>query len=75
MLGMFDVLSQGCMIFGIGSGYVRVEFEVLGFDFAAWVWVHDEYLCIIIVVLLVEEVFFEGEFYWFGLVCMFICLV
>ena len=66
MLGTLDVLSQGRMILGAGSGHVRGESNALGLDFDARARAHDEYLQIIKLVLSSPEVSFDGEFYRFG---------
>lgn len=66
MLGTLDVLSQGRMILGTGTGHVRAESEVLGVEFDARARMHDEYLRVIRTVLSAEEVSFEGEFFSFG---------
>lgn len=66
MLGTLDVLSQGRMILGTGTGHVRAESEVLGVDFDARARLHDEYLRVIRALLSSEEASFAGEFFSFG---------
>ncbi len=66
MLGTLDVLSQGRMILGTGSGHVRAESAALGIDFDARGRMHDEYLRIIRTLLSGEEAAFDGEFFHFG---------
>jgi probable F420-dependent oxidoreductase len=65
MLGTLDVLSNGRMILGAGSGHVRSEFDVVEGNFDARGDVHDEYLRIIVAMLTNEEVAFEGQYYSF----------
>jgi len=66
LIGSLDVLSDGRMIIGTGSGHVPAEAAVLGVDFDARARLHDEYLRIIVALLSEEEVSFEGEFHRFG---------
>jgi probable F420-dependent oxidoreductase len=66
LIGSLDVLSDGRMIIGTGSGHVPAEAAVLGVDFAARARLHDEYLRIIVAMLSAEEVSFDGEFHRFG---------
>jgi alkanesulfonate monooxygenase SsuD/methylene tetrahydromethanopterin reductase-like flavin-dependent oxidoreductase (luciferase family) len=66
MLGSLDVLSNGRMILGTGTGHVRGESDALGLDFDVRARAHDEYLRIMKAVLSSEEVSFEGEFFRFG---------
>jgi probable F420-dependent oxidoreductase len=66
MLGTLDVLSDGRMIFGTGTGHVESESAALGIDYEARGRMHDEYLRIIIQLLSNEETSFEGEFFRFG---------
>jgi probable F420-dependent oxidoreductase len=66
MLGTLDVLSQGRMILGTGTGHVRAESAALGVDFDARGRMHDEYLRVIRTLLSSEEASFEGEFFRFG---------
>ena len=66
LIGSLDVLSDGRMIVGTGSGHVPAEAAVLGVDFDARARLHDEYLRIIVAMLSAEEVSFEGEFHRFG---------
>lgn len=66
MIGTLDVLSEGRMVVGTGTGHVPAEAEVLGVDFAARARIHDEYLAIMKGLLSAEEFSFDGEFYRFG---------
>lgn len=66
LIGSLDVLSEGRMIIGTGSGHVPAEAAVLDVDFASRARLHDEYLRIIVAILSNDEVAFEGEFHRFG---------
>lgn len=66
LLGSIDVLSEGRLIIGTGSGHVPAEAAALDVDFDARARLHDEYLRIIAAILTSEEVEFEGEFHRFG---------
>jgi probable F420-dependent oxidoreductase len=66
MLGTLDVLSNGRMLLGTGSGHVAAESAALGLDFAARGRMHDEYLRVIRLLLTEEEATFKGEFYDFA---------
>jgi probable F420-dependent oxidoreductase len=66
LIGSLDVLSDGRMIVGTGSGHVPGEAAALDVDFAARARLHDEYLRIIVALLSADEVSFEGEFHRFG---------
>ena len=66
LLGTLDVLSQGRMILGSGSGHVPGESRALGLDFDARGRLHDEQLRAVVALLTHDEVTFEGEFFRFG---------
>jgi probable F420-dependent oxidoreductase len=66
MLGTLDVLSNGRLLLGTGTGHVPSEFSTLGIDFAARGRMHDEYLRIIAAALESDEITFDGEFHSFG---------
>ena len=66
MLGTLDVLSNGRMVLGTGSGHVPSESKALGIDFAARGRMHDEYLRVMRTLLSSAEASFDGEFFSFG---------
>lgn len=66
MLGTLDVLSDGRMMLGTGTGHVESESRALGVDYEARARMHDEYLRVIKAVLSNDEVEFHGEFHDFG---------
>lgn len=61
MLGTLDVLSSGRMVFGVGVGHVRPEFEVLGIPYSERGKLTDEYLDVIATLLRGEEASFDGR--------------
>ena len=66
LLGTLDVLSNGRMIFGVGTGHVESESRALGIDaraYAARGDVATEYIKVIIALLSNEIAGFEGEHY------------
>lgn len=66
MLGTLDVLSNGRMLLGTGSGHVQAESRAIGVDFAARGRMHDEHVRVIKAILSGEEAAFAGEFTNFG---------
>jgi probable F420-dependent oxidoreductase len=66
MLGTLDVLSSGRMLYGVGSGHVPGEFEVLGKEFKARGKRLDEYLDVMHKLLTSPQFSHEGESLRFG---------
>jgi probable F420-dependent oxidoreductase len=60
MLGTLDVLSGGRMVFGIGVGHVKAEFDALGIPYEKRGALTDEYLDVIRALLGGEETSFSG---------------
>ena len=61
-----DVLSGGRLIFGIGAGYLRAEFEAVGASFADRGELTNEYIEAIQALWTQEKPSFEGRFVSFG---------
>ncbi len=61
MLFTLDALSRGRLICGVGSGWLREEFEVLGADFARRNEVTDESLQLLRRLAVEDDVTFEGR--------------
>lgn len=61
MLGTLDVLSGGRMVFGIGAGHIRPEFEALGIAYGERGKLTDEYIDVMTTLLSGEEVEFKGR--------------
>lgn len=66
LIGTLDVLSNGRMIVGTGSGHVRAESSALGLDFEARGRMHDEHIRVMKSMLSKAETSFAGEFTTFG---------
>lgn len=66
MLATIDVLSEGRLLIGTGTGHVSAEFAALGVDWDRRGRLHDEYLRIIGGVLSQEEISHSGETLSFG---------
>jgi probable F420-dependent oxidoreductase len=66
MLGTLDVLSEGRMLFGVGTGHVPGEFEVLGRDYSARGRLMDEYLDVMDGLLTSTSFAHDGETIRFG---------
>lgn len=62
MLGTLDVLSDGRMLFGFGSGHVPAEFAALGVPYADRGRRTDEYIRAMKTLLSRPEAEFQGEF-------------
>ena len=65
-LASVDVLSGGRLIFGVGAGYLRAEFEAIGASFADRGEQTDEYIEAILALWTQEKPSFEGRFVAFG---------
>jgi len=65
-LATLDVLSQGRMILGIGSGWLREEFDSLGIDFASRGSRTDEAIQALRVLWRDNPCTFEGKHFKFG---------
>jgi probable F420-dependent oxidoreductase len=65
-LASVDVLSGGRLIFGVGAGYLRPEFDALGVPFEDRGERTDEYIEAIRALWTQEEPRFEGRFVSFG---------
>jgi probable F420-dependent oxidoreductase len=65
-LASVDVLSGGRLIFGIGAGYLKAEFEALGASFEDRGEITNEYIEAIRVLWTQEKPSFEGRFVSFG---------
>jgi probable F420-dependent oxidoreductase len=65
-LASVDVLSGGRLIFGIGAGYLRGEFEAVGASFADRGERTNEYIEAILALWTQEKPSFEGRFLAFG---------
>ena len=65
-LASVDVLSGGRLIFGIGAGYLRAEFEAVGASFADRGEQTNEYIEAILALWTQEKPSFEGRFVAFG---------
>ncbi len=61
-LASVDVLSEGRLIFGIGVGYLKPEFEALGIPFENRGARTDEYLAAILALWTMEKPEFSGRF-------------
>lgn len=61
LLGTLDVLSNGRMVFGLGVGHVRAEFDALGIPYSERGRLTDEYIDVMTALLKGEEVAFEGR--------------
>jgi len=61
-LASVDVLSGGRLIFGIGAGYLRAEFEAIGASFADRGEQTNEYIEAILALWTQEKPSFEGRF-------------
>src|SRR5215510_679512 len=61
-LASLDVLSGGRLIFGIGVGYLKPEFDALGVSFAHKGARTEEYLRAMIAIWTMEQPRFEGRF-------------
>lgn len=62
MAATLDVLSQGRLIFGVGPGWMREEFDALGVRFESRGRMTDEYIRAIKVLWESERPEFQGEF-------------
>lgn len=62
MLGTLDVLSGGRMLFGLGSGHVPAEFDVVGADYEHRGPITDEYISVMKALLSHGETSFEGRY-------------
>jgi probable F420-dependent oxidoreductase len=65
-LASLDVLSGGRLIFGIGVGYLKPEFDALGVSFAHKGARTEEYLRAMIAIWTKDQPRFEGRFASFG---------
>ena len=65
-LASVDVLSGGRLIFGVGAGYLRAEFEAVGASFADRGERTNEYIEAILALWTQEKPSFEGRFVAFG---------
>jgi probable F420-dependent oxidoreductase len=65
-LASVDVLSGGRLIFGIGAGYLKAEFEALGASFDDRGEMTNEYIEAIRVLWTQEKPSYEGRFVSFG---------
>ena len=61
-LASVDVLSGGRLIFGVGAGYLRAEFEAIGASFADRGEQTNEYIEAILALWTQEKPSFEGRF-------------
>ena len=61
-LASVDVLSRGRLIFGVGAGYLKAEFEALGASFVNRGEMTNEYIEAIRVLWTQEKPSFEGRF-------------
>jgi probable F420-dependent oxidoreductase len=61
MLGTLDVLSGGRMVFGLGVGHVRAEFDALGVPYSQRGRLTDEYLDVMTALLGGKETSFDGR--------------
>jgi probable F420-dependent oxidoreductase len=65
LLTTLDVLSDGRLTFGLGIGWLQVEFELMGFDYAERHGRTREAIEIMRAVWTKDEASFEGEYYRF----------
>jgi probable F420-dependent oxidoreductase len=65
MLATLDILSEGRLIFGVGSGHVRAESEVLGVPYDERGKMSDEYLEVILTLLSNDKASFHGRYFNF----------
>ena len=66
MLATIDVLSEGRLLIGTGTGHVEAEFRTLGVDWERRGALHDEYLQVIDAFLSGRELRHDGELVSFG---------
>jgi probable F420-dependent oxidoreductase len=65
-LASVDVLSKGRLIFGLGAGYLKPEFQALGAPFADRGKRTDEYIEAILALWTQEKPEYKGEYVAFG---------
>src|SRR5256886_2211639 len=65
-LASLDVLSKGRLIFGIGVGYLKPEFDALGIPFEKKGARSEEYLAAMLALWTMEKPAFEGQFVSFA---------
>src|SRR5437762_9653934 len=65
-LASLDVLSNGRLIFGVGIGYLKPEFDALGIPFAQKGARSEEYLAAMLALWTMEKPAFEGRFVSFA---------
>ena len=65
-LASLDVLSKGRLIFGIGVGYLKPEFDALGIPFAEKGARSEEYLAAMLALWTMAKPAFEGRFVSFA---------
>jgi probable F420-dependent oxidoreductase len=66
MIATLDVLSEGRVIFGVGAGWMKEEFDVLGIPFDERGRRTDEYIRILKELWEEDEPRFEGKFFRFS---------
>jgi len=66
MIATLDMLSEGRVIFGVGAGWMREEFETLGVPYSERGRRTDEYIRIFKELWQKDEPRFEGEFFRFS---------
>ncbi|HTO68334.1 MAG TPA: LLM class F420-dependent oxidoreductase [Myxococcota bacterium] len=65
-LASVDVLSKGRLVFGLGAGYLKPEFQALGAPFADRGQRTDEYIEAILALWTQEKPEYKGEYVAFG---------
>ncbi|MEQ9641493.1 MAG: TIGR03619 family F420-dependent LLM class oxidoreductase [Alphaproteobacteria bacterium] len=65
-LASLDVVSRGRLIFGVGVGYLKPEFDAIGADFASRGARTDEYIAAIKALWTMEQPAFDGKFVSFA---------